>query len=372
MSFATDVYADNQKRLQAGSSTGTANQPALATRFDAHAVTNNLRDRIIAQDGAIDAVDRVLRTVQMGLQDPERPLASLLLVGPTGVGKTELVRRLAAEIRGGADDFCRVDMGSLAQEHYAASFAGAPPGYAGSKEGFSVFDRDLVEGDAYRPGIVLFDEVEKASPVVLRALLQVLDRGLLRLSNGQQTISFRNSLVFLTSNLGSRELADRQHLRERRQTGTLRRGRAGTSRSRAAGSAPSIDEAIVSTAVEKFFDPEFLNRIDEMVFFREISGQSAVDIAALELRLLQQRLQRELVSLHVTDNVAQKICELGYDPAYGARSLRRVIQRFVLPEVADALRHYRREARQPISIRLMFQSEAFVAVVEPDNAPRTA
>lgn len=372
MSFATDVFADNQKLLRARSSPGTVRQPILAPRFDAETVTNNLRGRIIAQGGAIDAVDRVLRTVQMGLQDPERPLASFLLVGPTGVGKTELVRRLAAEIRGGADDFCRVDMGSLAQEHYAASFAGAPPGYAGSKEGFSVFERDLVEGDAYRPGIVLFDEVEKASPVVLRALLQVLDRGILRLSNGQQTISFRNSLIFMTSNLGTRELADGQHRRSRRQTGLSRRSRAGTSGSRAATSTRGDDEAIVSAAVEKFFDPEFLNRIDETVFFREISAQSAVDIAGLELRLLQQRLQPELVSLHVADNVARHVCELGYDPAYGARSLRRIIQRHVLPEVADALRHSRGEARRPITIRLAVQGQAFIAVAEPDEATATA
>jgi ATP-dependent Clp protease ATP-binding subunit ClpA len=280
------------------------------------------------------------------------------------------VRRLAAEIRGGSDDFCRVDMGSLAQEHYAASFAGAPPGYAGSKEGFSVFDRDLVEGDAYRPGIVLFDEVEKAHPVVLRALLQVLDRGILRLSNGQQTINFRNSLVFLTSNLGSREIADRQLRRSREVPGLLRRAR--ESVSRAATSAVGEDEATVRISVENFFDPEFLNRIDETVVFREISGQSAVEIAALELRLLQQRLRREQVTLHVGPTVAQTVCALGYDATYGARSLRRTIQRHVLPDLADALGRARGQQRRPVTVRLEAQARGFMAVVQDDVADANA
>ncbi|MDT0461279.1 AAA family ATPase, partial [Streptomyces sp. DSM 41527] len=151
----------------------------------------------------------------IGVTDPGRPLSSVLLAGPTGVGKTELVRQVAAALRTGPDDMCRIDMSALAQEHYAASLSGAPPGYAGSKESFTLFDKAKIEGGPYLPGIVLFDEVEKADATVLRALLHVLDTGELRLANGQQKISFRNSYIFLTSNLGSLEAAALQRSRRK-------------------------------------------------------------------------------------------------------------------------------------------------------------
>ncbi|EOD64490.1 AAA family ATPase, partial [Amycolatopsis vancoresmycina] len=198
--------------------------------FDPAEALAAVLDRPADAEPAVAAAVRALSLAAVGATDPDRPLATLLLVGPTGVGKTELVRRVAAELRTGPDDLCRVDMNALAQEHYAASFTGAPPGYAGSKEAYSLFDRTTVEGDPYRPGIVLFDEVEKAHPTVLRALLHVLDSGTLRLASGQQTISFRNSLVFLTSNLGSAELARRRRSPWRRVFGA----RAGARGDRAA------------------------------------------------------------------------------------------------------------------------------------------
>ena len=151
-------------------------------------VERHLRATLVGQPAAVDAVSRVAALVSAGLRNGRRPWASVLLVGRTGVGKTELVRQTAAALRGGTDDLCRVDMAGLAQEHYAASFSGAPPGYAGSKEGYSLFERSTVEGDSFTPGIVLFDEVEKAHATVLRSLLHVLDHGELRLANGQQRL----------------------------------------------------------------------------------------------------------------------------------------------------------------------------------------
>lgn len=297
--------------------------------FDAARVVARLADRVLGQDQALDAVRRALLPVQAGVHDGERPLASLLLVGPTGVGKTELVRRIAAELRAGPDDLCRVDMSQLAQEHYAASFAGAPPGYSGSKEGLSVFDRGKVEGGPLTPGIVLFDEVEKAHPTVLRALLGVLDRGTLRLANGQQSISFRNSLVFLTSNLGSREVS-----RRRRRRAFLDHLPVPPA---VRGLAARAESGVVDRAVRDFFDPEFLNRLDEVVPFAGIGPDTARAIARLELGFVAERLRRRGAELTVDDAVVDVLCRLGFDPVHGARSVRRVVAREVLVPAAAAL-----------------------------------
>jgi ATP-dependent Clp protease ATP-binding subunit ClpA len=320
--FLSDRYHD-QNRDSNGRAAPATPRRALGS-FDPDELTADLRRAVIGQDGAIDAVVRALVLARAGAQDPDRPLANLLLVGPTGVGKTELVRQVAARLRSGPDDLCRVDMNSLAQEHYAASFTGAPPGYAGSKEAFTLFDRTTAEGDPYTPGIVLFDEVEKAHPTVLRALLQVLDSGTLRLANGQQTISFRNSYVFLTSNLGSTELATRRGARWRRFT------------DRALGRLTSIDGAtVVHRALTTFFDPEFLNRIDETVVFDELGRDDFRHIAARETDLLAGRLRRRNVELSVEGSVVELLADEGFDPVYGARGLRRTVRTRLAHPVAE-------------------------------------
>jgi ATP-dependent Clp protease ATP-binding subunit ClpA len=162
-----------------------------------------LLSHIVGQDHAIDVLLRSIAVAKAGLNDPERPPANILLLGPTGVGKTELVRQVAGLLRSAPDDLSRIDMSSLSQEHYMASLTGAPPGYAGAKENLSPLDRSKIAGNPYVPGIALFDEVEKAHRSVHRALLHVMDTGILTLASGQETISFRNTYVFMTSNLGS-------------------------------------------------------------------------------------------------------------------------------------------------------------------------
>ncbi|GAA5168679.1 AAA family ATPase [Pseudonocardia eucalypti] len=321
MPFLTDMYHEQNRRRDGradGAPVAIADGRPPPGTFDASAVAERLRARVIGQDRAVAAVLRGLVLARAGVNDPDRPLANLLLVGPTGVGKTELVRRVAAELRSGPDDLCRVDMNSLAQEHYAASFSGAPPGYAGSKEAFTLFDPTTVEGDPYTPGIVLFDEVEKAHPTVLRALLQVLDSGTLRLASGQRTISFRNSFVFLTSNLGSTELARRAGSRWRR----IRY---------------RDDESVVRGALRDFFDPEFLNRIDETVVFGSLDRAACARIAALEAALLVKRLSRRRVELSVDESAIRLLAERGFDPVYGARGLRRVVRELLATPVAELL-----------------------------------
>ncbi len=283
-------------------------------------LSNNLKNAIIGQGEAIDAVVRALTIAAAGIRDPHRPIASLLFVGPTGVGKTELARRLAAEVTGDPDRLCRIDMNSLAQEHYSASISGAPPGYAGSKEQFTLFNRELVEGNISRPGIVLFDEVEKAHATVLRSLLQVLDTGVLHLTSGTSTISFRNSIVLLTSNLGSAEIATR--LRTTRLTSLSKlRGLL----SRKSGIIDSFDEA-VSTAVEKFFDPELFNRFDEVVQFKQLTRESSRAIVDLELARLQALLSDRNISWSPSEAVLDHLVHTGFDAIYGARNLRRAVR----------------------------------------------
>ncbi|MGW0160236.1 AAA family ATPase [Mycobacterium sp. NPDC003323] len=341
MPFVTD-------RMQEFNHASAQNHSAGAG-FDPVALAARLGDTILGQSGAVEAVVRALTLSWVGLTDPGRPLANLLFVGPTGVGKTELVRCIAAELRSGPDDMCRIDMNALAQEHYAASLSGAPPGYSGSKESHSLFDRSIVEGDLYRPGIVLFDEIEKADPTVLRALLQILDHGELRLANGQQRISFRNSFVFLTSNLGSKEVAQLQQRQRRR----LRWG------SRAAD-----HQTVIVEALERFFDPEFFNRIDETVVFDALDPVSAGAVTRREIGLLKAKLRRRSVELTVDDSVVEMLIDRGFDPVYGARGLKRVLRVHLHEPIAQKLVESGHRSGVPVELRAVASSRGVEVTAE--------
>lgn len=353
MPYITDMFHDQNGTFERPNG---ADVKAVSTAFNHDGFIAQLAERILGQPDAVRAVARAVSIAHAGVADPGRPLASVLLVGPTGVGKTELVRQVAAQIRSGPDDLCRIDMAALAQEHYAASFSGAPPGYAGSKESFTLFDKNKIEGDYYTPGIVLFDEVEKADPTVIRSLLHVLDSGELRLANGRERISFRNCFVFMTSNLGSKEVAAAQRADRRRSYRARLRKTLGMSRD-------SIGHArgMVAAAVEGFFDPEFFNRIDEMVIMKPFENSTARQVTEREVGLLAARLGRESVELRVHHSVIDFLHDCGFDPIYGARGLRRTIRTHLVAPVAECISRCRATMADPIVVEATLVNGAVVA-----------
>jgi ATP-dependent Clp protease ATP-binding subunit ClpB len=263
------------------------------------AMEENLRRRVIGQDEAVNAVANAIRRARAGLQDPNRPIGSFLFLGPTGVGKTELTRALAEFLFDSEQAMIRIDMSEYMEKHSVARLIGAPPGYVGYEEGGS-----LTEAVRRRPyQVILFDEIEKAHPDVFNVLLQVLDDG--RLTDGQgRTVDFRNTLIVLTSNLGSQYLAD---LPEGADVNTVR--------------GQVMDE------VRRAFRPEFLNRLDEILLFRRLSREDMTGIVEIQLRRLQALLAERKITLEVDEAAKRWLADAGYDPVYGARPLKRVIQR---------------------------------------------
>jgi ATP-dependent Clp protease ATP-binding subunit ClpA len=293
--------------------------------FEPAQVMALLRSRIVGQDAALAQVEGLLKVVKADIGERDRPLSVNLFMGPTGVGKTEIVRLLAQALHGRADGFCRIDMHTLAQEHYAAALTGAPPGYVGSKEGISLFNSELIQGTYSRPGIVLFDELEKASQEVVRSLLGILENGQLTLAGGTRTLDFRNSLIFMTSNIGAHQ-ARRHRLRFaqgwRRLLRVFARGEA----------------AVLEDALHAHFEPEFLNRIDRILTFQPIDAQWLEALLEVELDKLNQRLAVHQRSLIVDAQARAWLCRQ-HDVRFGARALGRRLRVELEPAIAECLLH---------------------------------
>ncbi len=270
-----------------------------------------LHHRVVGQDEAIQAVSSAIRRARAGLQDPNRPLGSFVFLGPTGVGKTELARALAEFMFDDEQAMVRIDMSEYQEKHAVSRLIGAPPGYVGYDEA-----GQLTEAVRRRPyAVVLFDEVEKAHPEVLNVLLQVLDDG--RLTDGRgRTVDFKNTVVIMTSNLGSQFLAER----------ALRDG--------------TVDEGTrreVMDAMRQHFRPEFINRIDEVIVFHPLGREHMTHIIDLQMARLLARLQERKITLTLSDAARQALVEEGYDPLYGARPLKRTLQKRVLDPLAMAM-----------------------------------
>ena len=279
----------------------------------------NLQGNVIGQDDAVRKVVRAIQRSRVGLKDPNRPIGTFLFVGPTGVGKTYLTKRLAVEMFGSEASLIRIDMSEYGEKHTVSRMMGAPPGYVGYEEGGQLTER--VRRKPY--SIVLLDEIEKAHPDVFNILLQVMDEGRLTDGNGT-TIDFRNTIIIMTSNSGTRQIKDFG-------TGI------------GFQSMPTDEErkqqtrSIVEKALKKQFAPEFLNRLDDIIYFDQLSRQYIERIADIELKPLMRRISEMGYTLEISESTKQQIVAEGYDVQYGARPLRRAIQRIIEDPVCEMI-----------------------------------
>jgi ATP-dependent Clp protease ATP-binding subunit ClpB len=260
----------------------------------------HLHQRVVGQDEAIKAVSNAVRRARAGLQDPNRPLGSFIFLGPTGVGKTELSRALAEFLFDDENAMIRIDMSEYMEKHTVARLIGAPPGYVGYEEG-----GQLSEAVRRRPySVILFDEVEKAHQDVFNVLLQVLDDG--RITDGQgRTVDFKNTVIIMTSNIGSQYILEEEQSQEAR-------------------------ERLVMDALRGHFRPEFLNRVDEIIIFDRLSEDDLKKIVEIQLKRLAKRLEQQKITLDLSDSAKAHLAREGHDPVYGARPLRRTIQKEIL------------------------------------------
>ncbi|MBW2655697.1 MAG: AAA family ATPase, partial [Deltaproteobacteria bacterium] len=258
-----------------------------------------LKKRVVGQKKAIDAVSNAVRRARSGLSPEDRPIGTFIFMGPTGVGKTELAKSLAQFIFDSDENMVRVDMSEYMEKHSVARLIGAPPGYVGYDEGGF-----LTEAVRRRPySVILFDEIEKAHPDVFNVLLQVLDDG--RMTDGHgRTVDFRNTIIIMTSNVGSRFLQE-----------------AGIK-----GIEDAEVQQNIAHTLKEVFRPEFLNRIDEIITFHALTMENIKQIAAIQIEKLNQRLKSRSLKIHLDDSAMEYLARKGYDPVFGARPLKRVIQ----------------------------------------------
>jgi ATP-dependent Clp protease ATP-binding subunit ClpB len=280
-----------------------------------------LHERVVGQDEAVRLVSDAIRRSRSGLSDPNRPYGSFLFLGPTGVGKTELCKALAAFLFDSEDRLIRIDMSEYMEKHSVSRLIGAPPGYVGYDEG-----GQLTEQVRRKPySVILFDEVEKAHPDVFNALLQVLDDG--RLTDGQgRTVDFKNTVLVMTSNLGSQMIQSM------------------------AGSDYQVVKLAVMGEVKAQFRPEFVNRIDEIVVFHALGEDNIKAIARIQLGILEKRLAKMDYGLEVSDAALGELAKVGFDPVYGARPLKRAIQSEIENPLAKAILEGRFAPKDTIAV----------------------
>jgi len=276
-----------------------------------------LKDRVIGQDEAIDKIVKSIQRNRAGLKDPSKPIGSFIFLGPTGVGKTQLAKELARLLFDSEDTLVRIDMSEYMEKFAVSRLIGAPPGYVGYEEGGQLTEK--VRRKPYC--VILLDEIEKAHPDVFNLLLQALDDGMMTDSLGRK-IDFKNTIIIMTSNIGSRQLKD------------FGQG-VGFSTSAKKGSIDAHTKSVIEGALKKAFAPEFLNRIDDVVLFNSLSKEDIFKIIDIELEKLYKRIHDLGYKIEITEKAKDFISEKGFDSNYGARPLKRAIQKYVEDVVAE-------------------------------------
>jgi ATP-dependent Clp protease ATP-binding subunit ClpC len=282
-------------------------------------IENDLKTKVIGQNPAIEKIARAIRRSRMGLKDPNKPMGSFLFLGPTGVGKTQLAKELANIMFGDPDAIIRVDMSEYSEKFDATKLTGAPPGYIGHEDGGQLTEK--VRRKPY--SIILFDEVEKAHPDIFNHMLQILDEGHITDGLGRK-INFKNTLIILTSNIGQRKLQD------------FGAG-VGFATSSKSEMEENETEMLIQKELQMVFAPEFINRLDDIVYFRSLKKEDVLQILDVELSRVTPRLETLGYKVKVAQDLRDKIAETGFDPKYGARPLKRLIQKYVEDTLADLM-----------------------------------
>jgi ATP-dependent Clp protease ATP-binding subunit ClpC len=283
---------------------------------------DHLHQHVVSQNEAVEAVAKAVRRARAGLKDPKRPIGSFIFLGPTGVGKTLLARKLAEFMFGSEDAMIRLDMSEYMERHSVARLTGAPPGYVGYEEGGQL--TEAVRRRSY--AVILMDEIEKAHPEVFNILLQIMEDGRLTDAKGR-TVDFRNTIIIMSGNVGA------QMIKREAQIGFRRQGEDERSEQQAYD---RMREKVLGE-VKNVFRPEFLNRVDMIVVFRALSKKDVLNIVDLELSRVTKQLKDQQLELTVTTEAKELLVEKGYDPDFGARPLRRVIQNTIEDELAEML-----------------------------------
>jgi ATP-dependent Clp protease ATP-binding subunit ClpB len=300
----------------------------------------NLRRRVVGQEEAVRAVSNAVRRSRAGLKDPNRPVGSFIFMGPTGVGKTELARALAEYLFDDEHAMVRIDMSEYMERHAVARLIGAPPGYVGYEEG-----GQLTEAIRRRPyAVILFDEIEKAHAEVFNVFLQILDDGRLTDSKGR-VVDFKNTVIIMTSNIGS------QYIHEA---------------SRGTMSDEEMRRAVDQELQQKF-RPEFLNRIDDVIVFHSLDLKQIKQIIEIQLKTLEKIIQDRGLALDITDSAKEYVAQEGYDPAFGARPLKRALQREIIDPLAIGLLEARFKSGDTVFVKMTDEGELELSL-EPEAA----